>query len=697
MTAAASPNEGIVDRDEILRLVRTAWRPSGEWMLTFCPAHPDGQKHNGKGGQSLGLSTRGVLRCFAGCAFGDVMAAIRPANVASLNGARVPAKPEPRHLVRIYQYKDAGGERVVAEKGRFETASGHKTFLWRLPGEERWTGGVSVADMPLYGVWLLANAPDAPIYYVEGEKAAEACWGQGLIAVSCAGGAATKDFGGALDALRDRDVLLWPDNDASGRTYMNLVQARLLNLARTLRFVTVSVPEKGDAFDYFEAGGRVEDLEEASPDDPAVDILGSAAVRIRVPTSTGPVAVTFTEMEKSARSLDARVEITGFNLPGRPYAQRLNLLSASARTQLRRELESIWGNAVPWASVLNTATNMAEETYLRQERGVDVFDVPEPMRERFLVDPLIPLDAVTVLFGDGSSAKTYFMEWLALCLSLGYPAGGLRLSGAPPALLIDYEDSATNAKRRLRRLMGGLNPVDDEPPAERFHYWPAHGIPFADQVDAIKAYCERKGIGWIIVDSAAPACGGPPEDSQYALGLFQAVRKIGLTAVIVAHVNRAADTMKPFGSVFWHNEARRTWYIERVQEEDSDEIDLGLYCRKVNDGRRPSPMGFRMTFEGLEGPVTLTPRNVNEVPELLEKTTPKNRIRAALRAGALTRTELAQRTGLRAGAIESTIRRAGREFLICGKKGKANLYGLAYQGGEGGESDGVSYQTGLTD
>ncbi len=82
MTAATHPN--YVSREEILRLHRGPWKKSGAWMMALCPvpAHGDGQKHGGKGGESLGISDRGILSCFAGCDFRNVMTALRAGETA---------------------------------------------------------------------------------------------------------------------------------------------------------------------------------------------------------------------------------------------------------------------------------------------------------------------------------------------------------------------------------------------------------------------------------------------------------------------------------------------------------------------------------------------------------------------------------------------------------------------------------------
>lgn len=642
-----APAQNLVDRDEILRL-GGPWKRSGEWMLMFCPVHGDGTKHNHRGGQSLGLSDTGVLRCFAGCAFKDVIAALRGPSYTS---SPQPLRDSGEKLVKVYQYKDEAGT-VIAEKGRFETADHRKSFRWRLPGSERWSGGVDLKNVPLYGAWNLADS-DGPVYFVEGEKACEACWDAGLTAVTHGGGAGTKDFGTSLNILKGRDVYLWPDNDAPGRAFMTLVHARLQPLARSIRFITVPVAEKGDAFDYFAAGGDVADLAGNAPSAPLVSILAEDSVKVTVPTALGPVTLSFAEMEKASRALEAEVEVSCSASDQRPYSQRMNLLSSSARNDLRLDLNNIYGKEYNWSLILNTALSLAREAYLQQDRGVDVFDIPEPIGEVMLVPPLVVADGPTIIFGDGSSGKSYLTFRLALSMAMGT---GFCSFPVPyvPVMVIDYEDSSPNFRRRLNRLANGIEP--GMAPMNVF-YWPANGIPLKDQAEAIRRKCEKEGIGLIIVDSAAPACGGPPEDSECVLGYFRALKKIGLPSITIAHINKAGDNAKPFGSTFWHNEARRTWFVSRVQEEDSDEIDIGLFCRKVNDGRKPLPIGFRVTFDGIDGPVTVRQRDLNDVAELVEFTSPRNKVYRAVGNEELTLAEIVERTGLNVKTVEVVLSR----------------------------------------
>lgn len=655
-----APAQELVDRDEILRL-GGPWKRSGDWHLMYCPVHNDGAKHGRKGGQSLGLSDTGVLKCFAGCEFKDIIAALRGPNYSP--APRSIRSSSPERLVKTYQYKDENGV-VVAEKGRFQTDDGRKTFRWRKPGSETWSGGVDLQTVPLYGVWKLGE-PTEPVYFVEGEKACEACWDAGLLAVTHGGGAGTKDFGKTLDVLKGRDVYLWPDNDAPGRAHMTLLHARLQTLARSIKYINAPVPEKGDAFDYFAAGGTVEELAATSPNEPVVTILGEDALRVVVPTVGGTATMTFTEMEKSSRALEAEVVVECFNSQQRPYSQRMNLMSSSARNEIRLDLEKIYGKEYGWPYVLNTAIALAREAYLQQDRGQDVYDIPEPIGEVLLVPPLVVADGPTIIFGDGSSGKSYLTFRLALSIAMGLPFCNLQLPYMP-VMVIDYEDSAPNFRRRMNRL---LKAVEPELEPMNVYYWPANGIPLKDQVEAIKRKCDKHGIGLLIIDSAAPASGGPPEDAEATLAYFRALKKIGLPSVTIAHINKTGDTNKPFGSTFWHNEARRTWFVSRRQEDDSDEIDIGLYCRKVNDGRRPLPMGFHVTFEGMDGPVRIRPQDLNSVDELVKHTSPQNQVWMALEGAhsGMTLQEIVDATALTPTQVNNVLKDATR-FETCGKR-----------------------------
>lgn len=653
--------ENFVDRNEILPLMGPVIK-DGTWIRGYCPVHADGVKHGGKGGQSLGLSDTGVLKCFAGCEFKDVIAALRGPNYrredqppAFMRNAPTPMQRESERLVKTYVYVAADCV-PMAEKGRFELPDGRKTFRWRMPGTESWSGldGLTMADMPLYNLPAIYIRANDPVYFVEGEKACDACTDHGLLAVTHGGGASTKDFGTSLDVLRGRTVYLWPDNDAPGAAYMALVKAKLTLMSCTVRLVSVQLPPKGDAYDYFATGGTVETIEKADPERPLVQLLAENSVKVVAPTTAGPVTFLFAEMEKKRREFVCELTITCFSDPD-PYIEQLNLNSASGTTNLRRDLDTVFGKEYGWTRVLNKVFGLARDAYLAQERGVDVLDLPDYVGEVLLVPPLVVADGPTIFFGDGASLKSYITSRMALSMALGIEYMGMRTPMLVP-MVVDYEDSGANFKRRLKRLALGVDPGLTD--VMGIHYWDAKGIPLVDLVDGLKRYIEKYGIGLLIIDSVAPACGGDPLDHGAVLDFFSALKRLGLPAILIAHVTKAMDATKPFGSAYWHNEARRTWYVQRATEEDSDEVDVAMFNRKVNDGRVPAPVAFHITFsESERGPVYISLSSMERAPaSLREHGTARSQIWAVLDGRPQTVKDIANETNLNEKTIEAALR-----------------------------------------
>ena len=203
-----------------------------------------------------------LLRCATGCDRESIIAALKQRGL----WPRETAEREWRDPDVIYRFLDLEG-RLVGEKGRIdyvdrETGEMKKRFLWRLPGWTRWKGlGVDENGdqivMPLFNVADVIRRPDAPVFFVEGEKAVQSLTVRGLVAVCGYAGAGQKVWDEASLALLDsRDVVLWPDNDAEGFSLMG----RMLWRFPQARMIRPDLPPKADAYDYFEAGGTVDGI-----------------------------------------------------------------------------------------------------------------------------------------------------------------------------------------------------------------------------------------------------------------------------------------------------------------------------------------------------------------------------------------------------------------------------------------------------
>jgi len=688
-------NDGQVERSEILPLLG-AVKLSGDWTLAYCPTHSDGEKHHYKGGQSLGLSKDGVLKCFAGCAFADVMAALRAnAGVEGRQRAQQPPRDRPREVGNLtveYAYRNPATGEVLAVKGRFERPNpdggkAEKTFRWRLPDGTYEQGikaaGLTIAEMPLYGAELIAESPGQRVWIAEGEAATLAIRARNELVVCGAWGASQRDFGSAFDVLGDREVILWPDNDVAGRDYMAEVRRHLRGIARSVAFVSAPVPPKGDAVEYFQAGGTIEALLANVVTKPTVDVVASNRFVVRVPAESGPVAFDFAQMMRSQGSLDCELTVTHLSpvAEPEPYSQRINILSQSARASLERALGQQFGkDGINWTTVVSTAYARARTAYFDADRGTPIAELPNIEKPQFLIETILPENQPTILFGDGSGGKTYLSYAMALCVATGTNLFGFTVRRSGGVLIADYENpTGAQLRFRIRRLLAGAgwDPViiDDLP----IYYWSGMGSSLPDHAEAMLQFIARHDVRLVIVDSAAPACPGKPEDSVAAVGYFNALNRLAVTTLTIAHVNRAdaeTSSQRPFGSTFWHNMARRTWFVRREQEEDSDDIDIGLLCRKVNDGRKPRPLALRMHFDGDDGPVTITPQAFRDVPAFEEERPIPERIKdALLKAGNGSVAEIAEWTGLANDSVRHALERGkGTSFSVLeqGSKGRGN-------------------------
>lgn len=122
---------------------------------------------------------------------------------------------------------------------------------------------------PLYALELLALHPAAMVIVVEGENKADAINKvamQGgkenqIIAVTSGGASSAQATNWGL--LTGRAVMVWPDNDDAGANYAADVVACLQGIAASVMVLNVAqfnLPHKGDAVDYFKAGGRMDGL-----------------------------------------------------------------------------------------------------------------------------------------------------------------------------------------------------------------------------------------------------------------------------------------------------------------------------------------------------------------------------------------------------------------------------------------------------
>lgn len=143
-----------------------------------------------------------------------------------------------RHVSKcIYRIRDRTG-RVAAEHVREDYPDGEKEVRWRRPDGKWGLNGTPLERLPLYGSEQVDGwRDDDPIVLVEGEKARDALdetdYFNVLGTVTGAGKTPGPD---ALEVLRGREVILWPDDDEPGYKHMGAVAEALDGISAEVRW-----------------------------------------------------------------------------------------------------------------------------------------------------------------------------------------------------------------------------------------------------------------------------------------------------------------------------------------------------------------------------------------------------------------------------------------------------------------------------
>ncbi|MDD4181080.1 MAG: DUF3987 domain-containing protein [Victivallaceae bacterium] len=134
-----------------------------------------------------------------------------------------------------------------------------KIFAWCHCDGGKWYWGRGGQEPGLF-VRGGTLKPGATVYLVEGEKDALTIESLGLIGVSKPG--TTDQWSDDwCEALDNCDVIIIPDNDATGRSFADEAAVALRSRAARWKVVRLpDLPEKGDVTDWIEAGNTAADL-----------------------------------------------------------------------------------------------------------------------------------------------------------------------------------------------------------------------------------------------------------------------------------------------------------------------------------------------------------------------------------------------------------------------------------------------------
>lgn len=384
---------------------------------------------------------------------------------------------------------------------------------------------------------------------------------------------------------------------------------------------------------------------------------------VRIPIEEGFAVFSFDEPTYSRGDLEAIVKCH-VEIPGhakRVFESRLNVLSGSSCESYARQLTASFGKDIKWPLILSEAGAKFKEAY-RESASDDIVNSTEiyPESPTHLLAPFIEEGASNLLFAKGGIGKTYLCLRWAMSLASGSEFLGSVPLKTVKTLFIDYENSPGTFKYRIMNLAPYCHGFGKEAEGMLF-YKNSGGVPLYEMKDSLRRFVVENNIGLVIVDSAAPACGGPPEDAAVATRYFNALRHIGVTSLTIGHESKADDGNWTFGSVFFTNLSRNIWNMKSESEEGDTVKHLGLTHKKFNNGPLSRPVAIKMADTGLGIEYT-------EDLAYLQANDPKNAILGALKQDE--DTSLQQLYGLLPHISQGNIR-TSISRLACNKVIKA--------------------------
>lgn len=220
-------------------------KKSGNGYTALCPCHDDTKNSLSV---SQGEDGHILISCFTGCSFNDIIKSM------GLNSSDVTPSKNDNWKKNETVYKIELPQGGIVEHVRIDEPGG-KRFIWRRDGNLG-LRGLKLRELPLYrSKWKTGTSGRFVI--TEGEKASDAASKLGLRSYGTVSGASSCPGKQALEVFRNKDVVLWADNDSAGLLHMHKVQSALKDIAKSSVVIKTGGP-KDDAADY---EGTIEELE----------------------------------------------------------------------------------------------------------------------------------------------------------------------------------------------------------------------------------------------------------------------------------------------------------------------------------------------------------------------------------------------------------------------------------------------------
>ena len=382
-----------------------------------------------------------------------------------------------------------------------------------------------------------------------------------------------------------------------------------------------------------------------------------------------PVNLEISKVEESRLAASAEFKITT-DVPGlewRGCVFRQKLLEPRHRDDNVRYLARV-GPQTPelqgdvWRQVIERGCYEAVDAHRKGVKEINMSKhEPDMSGAQWRLRPFLEEGEATVLFGLGDSGKSFLgLYWGYLVASWKADLGMEPDRGA--VMICDYETTVNVTSRRSKMIADGFG----EARPEGLIYLKMHQT-LKNDYERVKRAVDRNKIKLLIVDSAAMAT-GEPESSEVTNEFFLALRDLGTTNLVIAHVAKTGRDHEPFGSVFWSNMSRSTFRATATRP-GRDTLTVKLRNHKSNNVDRLRDRAFDLQFE--DSKVVVTTADPEAVVDDAESST-AHRVLTLLSRGALSANEIAEQLDLKPNQVHARLKElkdAGKVMRFDNKRG----------------------------
>ena len=293
------------------------------------------------------------------------------------------------------------------------------------------------------------------------------------------------------------------------------------------------------------------------------------------------------------------------NSTGHVKQGRIILTSPSNRKQFAKTLEDR-DSEVDWDQVVEQISVAVLEDWRAGTPEVAITGSVAPAQaNRWLIQPLVQIGHPTLIYGKGSTGKSWLAQYLSVLVHEGMSVSGLTVEQSR-VLYLDWETDINEIGFRISMIRKGLGlPAESQDGI----WYKAMTQGLSADIATVRGIVQKHNIHFVVLDSLGSACMGEPESAEVVLRMFAALRSLGVTSLCVDHVSKEGSL---FGSVYKFNAARQIFEAKKSQGEGEDKLEFAMFHRKANNSKLVQPLGWVLEFDNTQDAIAMTRKDVRD-------------------------------------------------------------------------------------